>query len=103
VAAAWCDFLEAHAEKIYTAEGPESAAVALARRIREGKVQDGTTSREIYRHNWSNLENPDRVKMAIEVLEEAHWVKVEEISPGAEGGRPLSRVLINPKLKVTRG
>jgi hypothetical protein len=41
--------------------------------------------------------------MAIEVLEDAHWVKIEEVSPGAEGGRPLLRVLINPKLKVTRG
>jgi len=103
VAAAWCDFLEAHAEKIYAAEGPESAAHVLARRIQEGKVQNGTTCREIYRHGWANLENHERAKMAIEVLEEAHWVRVEEISPGVEGGRPLLRVLINPKLRMTRG
>jgi hypothetical protein len=103
VAAAWCDFLEAHADKIYAAEGPESAALALGRRILEGKVQNGTTCREIYRQNWANLENRERVKMALEVLEEAHWVRVEERSPGAEGGRPLLRVIINPKLKVTRG
>jgi hypothetical protein len=98
-----CDFLEAHAEKIYAAEGPESAALALSRRILEGRVKNGTTCREIYRHGWANLENRERVKMAIEVLEEAHWVRVEETAPGAEGGRPMLRVRINPKLKVTRG
>jgi hypothetical protein len=103
MAAGWCEFLEGHAEKIYAAEGPENAALALGRRILEGKVQNGTTCREIYRHGWANLENRERVMMAIEVLEDAHWVKIEEVSPGAEGGRPLLRVLINPKLKVTRG
>lgn len=33
LAAAWCEYLEAHAERVYASEGPRSAAGALARRI----------------------------------------------------------------------
>ena len=80
-AAAWCDFLEMHATKVYALEGPESAAQNLADRIREGKVRDGMSFREIYRHHWGGLDTPDKLRAAVEVLERAGWVKVTRRRP----------------------
>ena len=97
LAAAWCDFLEMHATKVYALEGPENAAQNLADRIREGKVTDGMSFREIYRHHWGGLDTPEKLRTAVEVLERAGWVKVQDIALGTPG-RPSSVLRINPKL-----
>jgi Protein of unknown function (DUF3987)/Bifunctional DNA primase/polymerase, N-terminal/Primase C terminal 1 (PriCT-1) len=103
MAAAWCDFLEAHAKKVYGVEGPENAALLLADHIWEGKVQDGASCREVYRHGWANLDTPEKVMSASRVLEECLWVRLEERPPGPEGGRPSFRLRLNPKLGVAYG
>jgi Protein of unknown function (DUF3987)/Bifunctional DNA primase/polymerase, N-terminal/Primase C terminal 1 (PriCT-1) len=103
MAAAWCDFLEANAKKVYAVEGPENAALLLADRIREGKVEDGASCREVYRHGWTNLDTPEKVMSASRVLEECFWVRLEERLPGHEGGRPSFRLRLNPKLGVAYG
>jgi putative DNA primase/helicase len=48
-AAAWCEFLEAHARKIYAAEmnADVSAAHALADKIKSGAVEDGGNVRDL--------------------------------------------------------
>jgi hypothetical protein len=53
----WCDFLEAHARRVYSAElNPGvGAARLLAEKINEGKVADGQSIRDIYRPQWSGL------------------------------------------------
>jgi hypothetical protein len=96
-AAAWCDFLEMHATKVYALEGPENAAQNLADRIREGKVTDGMSFREIYRHHWGTLDTPEKLRAAAEVLERAGRVKVQDVASGTPG-RPSLVLRINPKL-----
>ncbi len=57
MAAFWCDFLEAHAKKIYaiTSNSEVFGAEALAAKIKEGRVVDGMKVRDIHRHHWAML------------------------------------------------
>jgi hypothetical protein len=96
-AAAWCDYLEMHATKVYALEGPENAAQNLGDRILEGKVKDGMPFREIYRHHWRGLDTPEKLRAAVEILDQAGWVKVQEGTSGTTG-RPSPSLRINPKL-----
>lgn len=96
-AAAWCDYLEMHATKVYALEGPENAAQNLADRIREGKVTDGMSFREIYRHHWGALDTPEKLRAAVEVLERVGWVKGQDVAPETPG-RPSPVLRINPRV-----
>jgi len=100
LAAAWCDFLEAHARKIYAQElSPGvSAAHTLAQKIESGEVNHGDSIREIYRHHWGELTSVGEVTRALAILETAGWVRVEDI---LTGGRSSDQVLIHPDLRVT--
>ena len=98
LAAAWCDFLELHARKLYALElnREVASAHALAERIEQGEVQDGQNVSDLYRHKWPNLKTADEVAAALGVLESCHWLRVEEIpNPGA---RPTKQVRLNPKM-----
>ena len=94
-AAAWCDFLEAHAMKIYAgAIHPDvESAHALAKRIESGEVRDGDSIKDIYRHGWSLLSSRSDVVGAIGVLEDCHWLRVQK--PGGQG-RPSEVVRLHP-------
>ena len=65
-AAAWCDFLELHARKIYAAElNSEARSVhALAERIVQGAVEDGMSTTEIYPKKWAHLKTAEEVTCA---------------------------------------
>src|SRR5262249_25946346 len=66
-AAAWCEYLEAHARRVYSCVvTPQMrSAQELAERIRNRKVgADGVFScREVYMNGWSGLGTPDSVKL----------------------------------------
>lgn len=98
LAAAWCEYLETHAERIYAAEGPRSAGGALARHIEQRGVRDGDGVRGIYRHNWSKLDTAERVIAAAEALEPLGWIRlVENPSTGGRPGSPVIR--LHPDLR----
>ena len=63
LAAAWCEFLEAHARKVYAEEIMLDAKAAhrLSHHIKEGRIRDGDTVREIQRHEWTGLTTPEMV------------------------------------------
>jgi ABC-type nitrate/sulfonate/bicarbonate transport system substrate-binding protein len=50
-AAAWCDYLEAHARRIYGILAPKElqAAQVLAAKVRARKLEDGFTVRDVIR------------------------------------------------------
>ena len=99
LAAAWCEYLEAHARRLY-AQGlgaDMQAAHALAARIKAGDVRDGAKPREIYRSGWANLDK-DATYRALDALEEHGWLHLEEAPTGKAGGRPSQTVRLNPKL-----
>jgi len=99
-AAAFCEYLESHARRVYSMiVSPErQAATELGRHLKAGwKRQDGMfTLRDVYQNDWRGLNAPDAVRRALPLLEDAGWVRRMEPEHGA--GRPPKRYAINPKL-----
>jgi putative DNA primase/helicase len=99
MAAAWCEYLESHAGRIYggaTKPGMD-AAREIVKHIQRGAIQDGCKPKDIYRNQWSRLTTPEEVKAGLEVLEEYDWLSVATISTG---GRPSEIVTLNPHIRL---
>jgi putative DNA primase/helicase len=101
-AAAWCEYLESHARRVYSCiVTPQlRAARELADKIKHRKVgTDGFFScREVYLKGWSGLDLPEAVRLAAEVLQDAGWVRELSVESGPSGGRPSSRYEVNPRV-----
>jgi putative DNA primase/helicase len=101
-AAAWCEYLESHARRVYSCiVTPQlRAARELADKIKHRKVgTDGFFScREVYLKGWRGLDSPEAVKQAAEVLQDAGWVRdvCGESSDPLGRGRPSNRYEVNP-------
>lgn len=101
MAAAFCDYLEIHARRIYSCiTAPEvRAARELARHIQRGGLKSIFTTRDIYLKGWSALGTPEAARDALTLLEEASWV-IRLMTPAtAKGGRPPEEWEINPKVR----
>jgi hypothetical protein len=103
-AAACCAYLETHARRIYSCITTPRwrAARELAAKIKDHKVgADGFfVCRDVYRQGWTNLDSPEAVNEAVEVLEDAGWVRQVSVqsSDPLGRGRPSSRYQINPRI-----
>jgi putative DNA primase/helicase len=101
-AAAWCDYLESHARRVYCCiVTPQlRAARELAEKIKQRKIgADGFFScRDVYLKGWSGLDSPEAVKQAAEVLQDAGWVRDLSGESGPFGGRPSNRYAVNPRV-----
>jgi hypothetical protein len=98
-AMAWCDFLEAHARRIYglVTNIAIEAAARLAKHIKAGELGTGFTARDVYRRHWSILSDRGLVEFACEHLIDLGWLRKQE--PILTGGRPQStKYLVNPRL-----
>jgi hypothetical protein len=98
-AAAWCDFLEQHARRIYQAafDGDPEPAQRLADRIRSS-LPNPFSVWQVVQKGWSGLDTTDAVERAVAMLEEHDWVRRVEIPPGPQGGRPKVEIHVNPLL-----
>jgi hypothetical protein len=95
----WCDYLETHARRVYSALArPEQhAAIALSKRLVGWKREEGFfTVRDVYRSGWTALDSPDAARGALLVLEEYGWVRrgTDTQAPG----RPSETYRINPRI-----
>jgi hypothetical protein len=101
-AVGWCEYLETQARRVYSCiVTPQlRAARELADRIKNRKVgTDGFFScREVYLKGWTGLDNPDAVKQAIEVLQDAKWLREVPYDSKTSGGRPSNRYQVNPRV-----
>lgn len=103
-AAAWCDYLEAHARRCYglLADDGLRAAQALADKLRQGRLQDGFTARDVRRNQWRSLTTDEAVQAALDWLEDEGWLRAEEVGGSGPGtGRRTWRYSINPKALKT--
>lgn len=102
LAAAWCDFLEAHARRIYQGVTQHTlfSARQLADRIKARKLPSPFTPHNVYHNSWTGLFTPEDVIAAAEILEDLHWLRSEKIPAGSRGGRPRFHYYINPRLWV---
>jgi putative DNA primase/helicase len=100
-AAAWCDLLERHAQRIYQAaqDGDPDDAIKLSDRIK-GSLPNPFTYRQVAQKGWAGLTAVDDVRRAVGILEDRGWVKVVEVrSDDPRGrGRPSEQVWIHPKV-----
>lgn len=108
----WGDYLRSHAERLYSAATtPETgAANTLLTKISTGKLVDGAgvildafTPRQVAVKHWTGLATPQAVRDAAELLADFDWLRRETAGPGAAGGRPSERYLINPAAMAKRG
>jgi hypothetical protein len=98
-AAAYCEYLEGHARRIYglVEAAKVTAAQTLGRRLSEGKLQDEFTARDARRKRWSGLNTASQVEAALDLLEEFGWLRGFETG-GNDGGRPTINYFINPQI-----
>lgn len=99
MAAAWCDYLESHAGRIYGAAGSVGLEPAkeIVKHIQRGEVKGGCTVKDIYRKHWSRLKTAEDVKAGLDVLVENDWLVLELIRTG---GRPSEVIRLNPRVKL---
>jgi hypothetical protein len=102
-AAAWCEYLWEHAQRIYGLAIGYSAAQArtIAEKLQAGQLADGFTSRDVWRKNWSGLDSPDAVRDPLDHLCYLNWLESVEIRNPA-GGRPTVQYLINPRIREVK-
>jgi hypothetical protein len=99
-AAAWCDFLESHARRCYALLMDDGlrAALALANKVRQNKLPDGFTARDVRRNQWRSLTTDESVEAAIAWLEDEGWLRATQA--GSTGpGRRTNRYFVNPKIQ----
>ncbi len=94
----WCEYLEAHARKLYAPElTPDFvAAKLLAKKIEDGLVDHLARVRDLYRPQWSGLRSPELVIGALQVLERLGWLRVVKTPTG---GRSAEEVHLHPELR----
>lgn len=103
-AADWCAYLAAHARRIYALAGnlQSQAAAALAERISKGQLDDfgdaGFTPRDIYRKQWSLLDDREIVDQALTELVDAGWL-LREVQVAGWQQRGHVRYRVNPKVR----
>ncbi|NJL26396.1 MAG: DUF3987 domain-containing protein [Thermoanaerobaculia bacterium] len=100
-AADWCEFLEAHARKIYAPElrTDRVAAHALAEKVRQGVITSGMTLRDLYTAGWARLKTLESVLEGMAVLAEHGWARIETLRTG---GRPTKIIEVNPAIVEER-
>jgi hypothetical protein len=96
-AVAWCTYLDAHAERVYSmARDAGWVDAEIVRRIETGKIKPGTIAlRDIQRMLPRSVKSVE-VEQSCEVLEEHGWLVLEEVKKAGRG-RPSLMAHINPK------
>jgi Protein of unknown function (DUF3987) len=99
----WCDYLQSHARRIYglAQDYRTQAAAALATQIRNGKLEDGFSTRDVYRKGWSGLTDPEVALAACRELEAAGWLRTRPLGKAATGRPAGQQYEINPKARRT--
>ena len=97
-AAAWGEYLESHARRIYAAHSAsqDHGVIALAEKITAGALPGAFTARDVYRKCWRRLDTPARVKTAADELVELDWLAVSQEAP-PRGGKPRDVYRVSPK------
>lgn len=88
-AIAFSEYLESHAQRIYSyATRPDiDAAKTLLKRLGSGKLASPFKARELWRRGWAGLETSQKAESAIDVLTEYGHLVEERLETG---GRPTS-------------
>jgi Protein of unknown function (DUF3987) len=99
-AAAWCEYLEGHALRVYSPlmDTPERRAELLLHKILTKEIKPGAKVREIYRKQWSGLKTYESVVEALGILAQHGWVRIAKVNPVGRG-RPTEVLQVHPELR----
>jgi hypothetical protein len=100
-AAAWCDYLETHARRIYglITNVTAQAAIQLSKKLtKKGELPDPFTVRDVYRKGWSFLGTEQDARHACEELVSLGWLR-EQVTPGPRSQGGKIEYLLNPKVR----
>jgi putative DNA primase/helicase len=94
MASEWCEYLEAHARRIYgmAGDGATDGAELIATRF--GQLPNPFTAREVSRKCWTGLTDRADVESAIARLEDRGWIRPQ--SDNSDNGRPTVRFWKHP-------
>lgn len=98
-AAAWCEYLEAHARRCYGLLKDDGlrATQALASKLEKGELENSFTLRDVRRHQWRALTEDKNIQAALDWLEDLYWIRGELVGGTRPGsGRPTIKYRINP-------
>ncbi|HKF93367.1 MAG TPA: DUF3987 domain-containing protein, partial [Gammaproteobacteria bacterium] len=100
LAAAWCEYLESHARRIYglVTNPTLHAAAELSKKISANKLPDGFTVRDVYRKDWRLLTEREAVQKACDELMARDWLR-EVVTPAAQGQKEKVAYVVNPKVR----
>ncbi|MBF0259489.1 MAG: DUF3987 domain-containing protein [Desulfamplus sp.] len=95
-----CEYLESHARRIYgmVTNSERFHASKLAAKIKQKKIQDSFTLRDVYIKNWHLLNDKESVQKAVDYLIEKKWIREATSTQNPKGGRPSAQYEINPKI-----
>ena len=98
--AAWREYLEQHARRIYQAafDGDPEPANRLAERIKSG-LRSPFKVRDVFNKGWKGLGTREEIDRAVGLLEEHGWLVRQDVlpTPGI-GGLPTEEFHINPAI-----
>lgn len=100
-AAAWCDYLESHARRIYGMQAvfEVEGAKSLLQKLKKGDLESPFTVRQVHRKHWSGLNTSQEAEAACVLLVDHGYLREIEVKGK---GRPTVQYLLNP-LVINRG
>jgi hypothetical protein len=105
-AAAWCEHLEPHAERMYNLNAGSlnenkvlNAAIAILDKVAIGKFNCKTVN-DITRKNWGHCKKEDEtyVTQAVELLAQNNWLTLNNSTATNNGGRPTTYINLHPQI-----
>lgn len=83
-AAAWCTYLQKHAEKLYTLVSLSEfdCAREILKRIRSGEIASEFTARDIYVKHWKKLSKAEDVKRGLDILVDHRYLSTLQLDTG---------------------
>lgn len=104
-AAAWCEYLESHAGRVYSCVVTPQvrAANELSQKIKARKVGDANgwfTGRDVYLKRWSGLHTPEIVAQGADILCDAGWLRAfsKDSTDPLGRGRSSHGYFVNPRV-----
>jgi putative DNA primase/helicase len=99
-AAAWVDYLETHARRVYgmVTNLTAQAASRLATKLTKGSLPVSFSVRDVYRKEWGLLDDRQVIENACEELVTLGWLR-EKVTPPASGQRGKTEYVTNPKVR----
>ena len=91
-AAAWCQYLESHARRIYSLalNTGQAAGTRLAEKIKAGDLGSEFKLRDVQMKKWAMLTKKHLIQEAVDYLIDCEWLR-EKVQPVVKDSIPISK------------